>query len=128
MSRKLKEKTTPPVPAWENLRPAVTDKLLSEVTQRIVEKFKPHKVVLFGSFAYGEPTHYSDVDLLVVMDSTEPIARRIMHVAQVAKVRFLPMDLLVHTPAEIEERLAKGDFFMAEILTKGRVLYQRESA
>ncbi len=56
------------------------------------------------------------------------MAQRIRRVTEVAKVRFLPMDLLVRTPAEIAERLAMGDFFMAEILEKGKVLYSRESA
>ncbi len=129
MSRKAKEKTTSTIPDWADLRPPVTDALLADITRRIVERFQPYKVVLFGSYAYGEPHIYSDVDLLVVMDSDEPrMAKRMMQVSEVAEVRFLPMDVLVYTPAEIEERLAIGDFFIAEILKKGKVLYQRESA
>ena len=81
---------------------------------------------MFGSYARGEPTQDSDLDLLVVMASNEPMAQRILRVAEVAQVRFLPMDLLVYTPNEISERLAKGDSFIAEILAKGRVLYQRD--
>jgi predicted nucleotidyltransferase len=128
MSRKVKEKTTSPVIDWSTLRPPVTDALLADITRRIVERFQPYKVVLFGSYAYGEPHIYSDVDLLVVMDSDEPMAKRIMRVAEVAKVKFLPMDIIVRTPAEMEERLAMGDFFIIEILEKGKVLYQREPA
>jgi predicted nucleotidyltransferase len=93
-----------------------------------VERFQPYQVVLFGSYAYGTPDIFSDVDLLVVMDSDETMAQRIRRVSEVAKVRFLPMDIIVRTPAEMEERLAIGDFFIAEILEKGKVLYQRESA
>ena len=62
------------------------------------------------------------------MDSDEPMAQRIRRVTEVAKVRFLPMDVLVRTPAELEERLAMGDFFIADILAKGKVIYCRESA
>lgn len=123
----MKEKATSTGADWATLRPAVTDALLSDMTQRIVEKFRPYKVVLFGSYAYGTPHLYSDVDLLVVMDSDETMAQRIRRVSEVAKVRFLPMDLIVYTPTEIEERLALGDFFIAEILEKGKVLYRRES-
>jgi hypothetical protein len=47
-------------------------------------------------------------------------------VTEVAKVRFLPMDIIVRTPAEMAEQLAMGDFFLAEILEKGKVLYRRE--
>jgi predicted nucleotidyltransferase len=127
MSRKMKEKAGKVVTDWAALRPPVTDALLADIARRIVEKFQPYKVVLFGSYAYGTPGLSSDVDLLVVMDSEEPMAQRIRRVAEVAKVRFLPMDVIVRTPAEMAERLAKGDFFIAEILEKGRVLYQRES-
>ncbi len=112
---------------WAKLRPRVTKKLLRNITGRIVEAFRPYKVVLFGSYAYGKPNVNSDVDLLVIMDSDEPMAQRIRRVAEVADVPFLPMDVLVYTPAEIEGRLRIGDFFIAEILTKGKVLYQRDS-
>ena len=111
---------------WASLRPPVTEALLEEISQRIVDAFQPEKVVLYGSYADGEPTLDSDVDLLVVMESDEPMARRIWRVAEAAQVRFLPMDLLVYTPAEIAEQIAKGDCFIAEILAKGRVLYQRD--
>ena len=128
MIRKGKAQATSTIPDWATLRPPVTEALLAGITRCIVEKFQPHKVVLFGSYAYGTPDLDSDVDLLVVLDSDEPIAQRIRRVAEVAKVRFVPMDVLVRTPAEIAERLAMGDFFMAEILEKGKVLYCRESA
>ncbi|MEW6367822.1 MAG: nucleotidyltransferase domain-containing protein [Acidobacteriota bacterium] len=113
---------------WAELRPAVTDALLSSMTRRIVDTFQPYGIVLFGSHAYGTPNINSDLDLLVIMDSDELMAQRIRRVREVAKVRFLPMDIIVRTPAEIEDRLAMGDFFIAEILEKGKVLYRRESA
>lgn len=113
---------------WASLRPRLTKKLLGEITARIVAQFRPQKVILFGSSAYGSPNLDSDVDLLVIMDIAEPMARRIMRVSEVAQVPFLPMDILVHTPSEIVERQAKGDFFMEEILTKGKVLYSNDTA
>ena len=72
MTRKGKAQVTRPIPDWAALRPPVTEALLAGITQRIVEKFQPYKVVLFGSYAYGAPDLDSDVDLLVVMDSDEP--------------------------------------------------------
>jgi predicted nucleotidyltransferase len=126
MTRKGKAQATRAIPDWETLRPPVTDALLADITRRIVAQFKPDQVVLFGSYAYGTPHRESDVDLLVVMDSEESIVQRIRRVTAVAKVRFLPMDVIVRTPAEMAERLAMGDFFLAEILEKGKVLYRRE--
>ena len=122
MTRKGQAQATHPIPDWATLRPPVTEALLAGITQRIVEQFQPYQVVLFGSYAYGTPDLESDVDLLVVMDSDEPMAQRIRRVTEVAKVRFLPMDIIVRTPAEMVQRLAMGDFFLAEILEKGKVL------
>ena len=99
--------------------------MLDDMVRRIVQRFHPWKIVLFGSQAHGQPTVDSDVDLLVVMDSDEPPLARIPRVAEAAHVPYLPMDVIVRTPAEIEERLRMGDFFLAGILDRGKVLYER---
>src|SRR5215472_15163197 len=104
MARKGKTQAPHPIPDWATMRPPVTEALLADITRRIVEKFQPEKVVLFGSYAYGTPDLDSDVDLLVVMDSDEPMAQRIRRVTEVAKVRFLPMDIIVRTPVEMAQR------------------------
>src|SRR6266702_4166435 len=126
MTHKGQAQATRPIPDWATLRPPVTEALLADITPRLVAQFQPYQVVLFGSYAYGTPDLESDVDLLVVMDSDEPMVQRIRRVTEVAKVRFLPMDVIVRTPAEMAQRLAMGDFFLAEILKKGKVLYRRE--
>lgn len=112
-------------PDWESLRPKVTESLLAVITRRIVERFDPECIILFGSYAYGTPTAYSDLDLFVIMESDEPLFPRIGRVAAAAKIPFLPMDVIVRTPAEVEQRLQMGDSFTAEILNRGRVLYER---
>ena len=127
MSRITQKSDSRSVAEWTQLRPRVTKSLLAGIVQRIVEKFRAEKIVLFGSYANGTPDRDSDVDLLVVMDSQEPMSQRIRRVTEVAKVRFLPMDIVVRTPAEIDERLAKGDFFIVDILSTGKVLYQRDA-
>jgi predicted nucleotidyltransferase len=123
MSRGAKIGTDISTPTWEQLRPEVTDELLAQMTRRIVEAFHPHKVILFGSYACGTPHRDSDVDLLVIMDSEDTMTRRMIEVKRKAKVAFLPMDILVYTPQEVEARLAMGDFFIREILDRGKVLY-----
>lgn len=112
-------------PTWEEMRPEVTDALLGDVTRRIVEQFHPHKVILFGSYVWGKPHIYSDLDLFVVMDSDERPAIRGANVHMAAFTPYVPMDVLVYTPDEMRERLEVGDSFVREILTNGRVLYDR---
>jgi predicted nucleotidyltransferase len=82
-------------------------------------------VILFGSYAYGRPTPESDVDLLVIMDSTESAARRSSAVSLACRPKLLAMDVLVRTPQEVEDRLQRGDTFLRDILARGRVLYER---
>jgi len=100
---------------------------IQQVVQQIVERFHPLKVILFGSYAGGTPTADSDVDLLVTMET--PLANVEQAVEIRTEVDFpFPTDLLVRTPQQIAERLALGDVFMREVLTKGIVLYEAVDA
>lgn len=103
--------------------PAKRRAYIRNLCRRIAEEFKPEKIILFGSHAYGKPTPESDVDLMVVMPYEGS------HFQQATKIsRYLrlpiPMDLLVHTPEYIRYRLEIGDRFIQEILDKGKVLYE----
>ena len=101
----------------------VTEQLLQEITQCIIETFHPLKIILFGSYAYGQPTSDSDIDLLVVMAEDGRPAQRSAKIAQACRPHYIAMDVLVQTPTEIEKRLAGFDPFLEEILAKGRILY-----
>jgi predicted nucleotidyltransferase len=103
----------------------VTDELLEDVVRRIVERFHPERVILFGSYAWGRPEPDSDVDLMVVMDSDERPATRSAEISMACRPRFLPMDILVRTPVELERRLRMNDPFVLRIVEEGRVLYER---
>ena len=98
---------------------------LTDVVQRIVTTLKPEQVILFGSYAYGQPTPDSDVDLLVVMNTSAPDKERYLAVCRLLRPRPFPVDILVRTPQELAQALAKGDFFIREITSRGKVLYER---
>ena len=91
--------------------------------RQVVEQFHPHKVILFGSYAYGTPTKDSDIDLMVVMPYTGKELDKMVQVRRTLD-SSLPLDVLVKTPEQIRERTQLGDFFIAEILQKGKVLYE----
>ncbi len=98
---------------------------LPAAVERIVEELQPEKIILFGSYAHGTPTPDSDVDLLVIMETDAPSKERSWAVSRLLLPRPFPVDILVRTPQEIERALARGDFFIREIITHGRVLYER---
>ena len=103
----------------------VTPQKIRVVVRKIVEKFNPEKVILFGSYAYGNPT--IDSDVLVVMESDERPAIRAAQVYKAVRGKTFPMDVLVRTPRELAQRLEIGDFFMKEIVEQGKVMYERVS-
>jgi predicted nucleotidyltransferase len=105
--------------------PVVTTELLEEVTRRIVERFHPEKIILFGSYAWGTPRRDSDVDLLIVMKSDRRPAQRSAQVSMECRPRLLPMDIIVRTPDEMACRLRIKDPFLLRIVEQGKVLYER---
>jgi len=105
----------------------ITAAKIRKAAQKIVDEVDPEKIILFGSFAYGEPTPDSDVDLLIIMKTQLRPHARSMLVSEVLSPRPFPVDIVVRTPAEIKERLRMRDCFIEEILSKGKVLYERQS-
>ena len=89
--------------------------------REVAQKFKPDKIILFGSYAYGTPTPDSDVDILVVMPARNQHDQSVK--IRSAIPRAFPMDLIVRTPKNLGWRLAAGESFHTEIVTKGKVLY-----
>src|SRR5437763_3533532 len=90
--------------------------LLERVVQQIVRQFQPRRVILFGSQAYGDPTVDSDVDLLVVMDTHEPLGRCAARVAAAVDHPF-PLDVVVRTPGALAEAYRRGATFATKGLT-----------
>ena len=94
-----------------------------ELTARIVQEFHPERVILFGSYAYGIPTHESDVDLLVILPCEGKGTRKAVEILNTVDPK-IPVDLLVRTPEQVQQRLAWKDFFLQEIIEKGKILYE----
>jgi predicted nucleotidyltransferase len=90
--------------------------------RRIAERFQPDKIILFGSYAYGTPHEESDVDLLVVMKTKNAIDQSIR--ISLAFERLFSFDLIVRTPKQMERGLKDDDWFLREIIEKGKVLYE----
>lgn len=102
----------------------VTQQEVGDFVKEVVRRFKPERVVLFGSHASDSTTSDSDVDLLVVMDFEGRPHQQAFQIRKSIKRPF-PLDLLVRRPADIERRLRMGDYFIREIMKEGKVLYER---
>lgn len=98
-------------------------KEIENITKQIVEKYKPEKIILYGSFAYGKPHKDSDVDLFVVKKTRKPRTKRHLELDRMLLDRKMALDILVYTPKEIKKRLSLGDFFIKDIINQGKTLY-----
>lgn len=107
---------------------SVARKQIKLLCAEIAREFHPERIVLFGSHAYGTPSPQSDVDLLVVMPFEGSPFRQagliLGHIVQT--VGILPLDLLVRTAQQVQERIQMGDGFMREIIERGRVMYEAD--
>lgn len=98
---------------------------IKEITKKISKEFKPEKIIIFGSHVWGNAGADSDVDLLVIKEterSTRDVAREID-----ASLwgRTIPLDIIVYKPEGIQKGLKIGDFFIRNIIEKGKVVYER---
>jgi predicted nucleotidyltransferase len=115
--------TVIPVPSiYERKR--IPQKAIDDVVRQIVEKFHPQKIILFGSYARGNPRPESDVDLLVVMETKLKETKQALQIDQNLERDLFGLDLIVHTPENLENRIAMGDYFLKEITSKGKILYE----
>lgn len=102
-------------------------KKIENIINKLKKDYDPEQIILFGSYAYGNPTDESDIDLLIIKDTQEPILARWMIVRKLVSelrkgIAFSP---IIVTPLELKIRLGKGDPFFEEILQKGKKLYVR---
>lgn len=123
MSKKRRNGSVSESPRWYR-GTDIPMSVIRRYARQIAERFQPDKIILFGSQAYGTPHEDSDVDILVIMPA------RNQH-DQAVKIRWylpapFPMDLLVRTPKNLQWRLDEGESFHTEIVSKGKVLYEKK--
>jgi len=99
------------------------EKEIVNITQQIIEKFKPEKIILFGSAARGELGLDSDADFLIIKKDP-PLygSDRIRELSRMIQ-RNIPVDFLIYRPEEFEKRIQMGDPFLKAIIKEGKILY-----
>src|SRR5437764_4015652 len=100
---------------------------IKKFTDEVARRFKPIKIILFGSYAYGRPTEDSDVDLLVILPGKGRPQDKSLRIRQEVEVDF-PIDLIVRTPSEVHRRLLWGDSFLQEEIGIVVLLYEAARA
>lgn len=104
----------------------VDARLVNEIVHRIVKAISPRKIILFGSRARGDARPGSDLDLLVIADSTQPRYRRAAPLYGVLSDILVPMDILVYSPEEVKEWSGVRQAFVTTAIREGEVLYEKQ--
>src|SRR5437879_4781123 len=122
-----KRTISPPAPHSRWYRGAdVPLRVIRRFARQVAERFRPEKIILFGSYAYGTPHADSDVDILVIMPARNQLDQAVK--IELACDPPFPLDLIVRTPHNMQWRLAEGESFLREITTRGKVLYEKNHA
>jgi uncharacterized protein len=123
MGNEAKKPSKQPAGLFRYQSPNVPMSAIRRYAKQIAEKFDPEKIILFGSYAYGQPHEWSDVDLLVVMPARNQLDQSLRIILTLPAP--FSLDLIVRTPKRVERDWKDGDWFLREILAKGKVLYEK---
>ena len=105
-------------------RPGISQATIRNVVDTIAERFKPEKIVIFGSCARGDAGPSSDLDLLVIMKSDLPRYKRTTPLRLLFDPTPCPMDILVYTPEEVRRWNGTVNHIVTEVLSKGVTVYE----
>lgn len=99
-------------------------KEIEAIKNQLVEKYKPEKVILFGSHAWGKSDKDSDFDFCIIKEGVEEKSRyeRMLEVERLVDYKKAS-DFLVYTPYEIRKRIWLGDPFIKRIVNEGKIIY-----
>lgn len=90
----------------------------------LVEHYRPQKVLLFGSMADGKTEEWSDLDMVIIKETSKRFLDRTKEVMQLLRPR-VGVDILVYTPDEFKRLSNERTFVQNEIAGRGKVLYEQ---
>mgnify|MGYP000858055060 CR=1 FL=1 len=99
---------------------------INEIVNRIAIKFNPDRIILFGSYAAGNPNNDSDIDLLVIKDTDLPRHKRSFDIQKSLIGSMIPMDILVYTQKEFEQEKQEKYSFISSAIKTSKILYERK--
>ncbi len=100
---------------------------IDEISMKIVKNINPEKIILFGSYAKGNYSEDSDLDLIIVKQSDLPKHKRGIEIRRLFYGFLIPMDLKIYTPEEFENELKNKYSFLNSAIKDSKTIYERKT-
>ena len=110
-----------------NHRETVPQNVIQGILEKLVVGYSPQKVILFGSYAYGEPGEDSDIDLLIIKESKKPFLERLKEFSLMLPNNFPRVDVFIYTPTEFEVMRKRENPLVMKALQEGTIIYEAAS-
>ena len=104
----------------------IKDSQIDDIVSKIATRFNPDKIILFGSYAAGNPDNDSDIDLLVIKDSELPRHKRSFDIQKSLIGSMIPIDILVYTQIEFEKEISEKYSFINSAIRTSKLVYERK--
>ena len=98
---------------------------INDIVNKIAINFNPDKIILFGSYAAGNPSNDSDLDLLIIKDTDQPQHQRSYEIHKSLIGKMVPIDILVYTMKEFEQEKNEKNSFLYSAIRTSKILYVR---
>jgi predicted nucleotidyltransferase len=99
-------------------------KEFERITDIIINKYQPQKIILFGSFADAKIHEWSDIDLLIIKETPERPVDRCIELFRLTQPK-VGVDYFIYTPEEVASLLKERYSFLLDIFERGKVIYEK---
>ena len=104
----------------------ISQNKIDDIVNKIAQNYNPEKILLFGSYANGQPNDESDLDFIIIKDTDKPRHKRGREVRKFLIGSMVPIDLKIYTPGEFESEQKSGYSFLSSIIKGTKLLYERK--
>ncbi len=95
------------------------------IINRFIRRYRPQKIIVFGCFARGDIHQASDLDLVIIKNTKDRFLKRMDRVLDLCDGE-IAVEPLIYTEAEFEKMLEEGNDFLDTVVSKGKVIYERQ--
>ena len=95
------------------------------IINRIIRRYRPKRIIVFGSFGRGDIHQGSDLDLVIIKNTKQKFLKRMDRILDLCNGE-IAVEPLIYSEAEFERMLEEGNDFLETVVSEGKVVYERQ--